>query len=117
MNLQAEETPELPHQFNEAYDSAVSLDEIDFVAPIIAIVEVERSNLSEGLGQCLAEMYATLKAFAQKKVYGMIADGEVWEFLLLEDGILSIDAKNYYIRDVADIVDRVGYIADMFTGA
>jgi len=104
----------LPHQLSGTYDSALSLDEIDFVSPIIAVVEVKRSNLSAGLGQCIAEMYATLHAFQQERVYGIITDGEVWEFFLLEGSILSVDAQNYYIMSVADIVDRIGYIATLF---
>ncbi len=115
VNCQAKETEVLPHPLNGAYDGALSLDEIDFVSPIISVVEVKRSHLSEGLGQCLAEMYATLKVFHQDKVYGIITDGEVWEFLLLEPGVLSVDPHNYYIQDVADIVDRIGYLATMFT--
>ncbi len=115
VNLSPEEQPlKLPHQLNGGYDGALSLDEIDFVSPIISVVEVKRSNLSEGLGQCLAEMYATLHEFHQNKVYGIITDGEVWEFLLLEHAVLSVDTQNYYIRNVADIVDRIGYIATMF---
>lgn len=101
----------LPHPLNGTYDGALSLDEIDFVSPIISVVEVKRSNLSEGLGQCLAEMYATLHAFQQERVYGIITDGEVWEFLLLEGPVLSVDARNYYIMPVAD---RIGYIATSF---
>ena len=112
--LGQEDTDYLPHQLNGAYDSALSLDEIDFVSPIISVVEVKRSNLSEGLGQCLAEMYATLKVFQQDKVYGIITDGEVWEFLLLEHNVLSVDEQNYHIRYIFDIVDRIGYIAEMF---
>ena len=114
VNLQREETPDLPHQLNGAYDGAVSLDEIDFVAPIISVVKVKRSHLSEGLGQCLAEMYATIKAFHQEKVYGIITDGDVWEFLLLAQHVLSVDVQNYHIGDVAAIVDRIGYIAGIF---
>lgn len=114
VNLSPEETPELPHQLNGKYDGALSLDEIDFASPIISVVEVKRSSLSEGLGQCIAEMYAILKAFKQDKVYGIITDGDVWEFLLLENAVLSVDENNYHIRYVADIVDRVGYIAEIF---
>jgi hypothetical protein len=109
-----EETPSLPHQLNGKYDSALSLDEIDFAEPIISIVEVKRSRLSDGLGQCIAEMYATLKEFKQDKVYGIITDGDVWEFLFLENSVLSVDENNYHIRFVADIVDRIGYIAEIF---
>ncbi len=113
--LQQEVPLKLPHQLNGAYDGALSQDEIDFVSPIISVVEVKRTHLSAGLGQCLAEMYATLQAFHQEKVYGIITDGEVWEFLLLQDAVLSVDAQNYYIKSVADIVDRIGYIATRFT--
>ncbi|KOR32542.1 hypothetical protein TI05_06595 [Achromatium sp. WMS3] len=115
VNFQEQPPIILPHQLNGAYDGALSLDEIDLVSPIISIVEVKRSNLAEGLGQCLAEMYATLHIFQQEKVYGIITDGEVWEFLLLQDAVLSVDARNYYIKSVADIVDRIGYIAMLFT--
>lgn len=114
VSLPPEETPDLPHPLNGKYDGALSLDEIDFSAPIISVVEVKRSNLSDGLGQCIAEMYATLKGFKQNKVYGIITDGEVWEFLCLENAILSVDENNYYIKSVADIVDRIGYIASTF---
>ena len=105
---------DVPHQLNGAYDGAVSLDEIDCVSPIIAVVEVKRSSLSDGLGQCLAEMYATLYAFHQEQVYGIITDGEVWEFLRLAHAVLAVDGQNYYIKNVADIVDRIGYIATRF---
>jgi len=114
VSLSPEETADLPHLLNGKYDGALSLDEIDLTSPIISIVKVKRNSLSDGLGQCIAEMYATLKEFKQDKVYGIITDGEVWEFLLLENSVLSVDENNYHIRYVADIVDRVGYIADIF---
>ncbi len=114
VEINQEETPDLPHQLNGKYDCALSLDDIDFISPIISVVEVKKSNLSDGLGQCLAEMYATLKKFKQNKVYGIVTDGEVWEFFLLENAILYVNENNYYISNVSDIVDRVGYIAEGF---
>ena len=114
VSVQEQVPLELPHPLNGVYDGAVSLDEIDCVSPIIAVVEVKRSSLSDGLGQCVAEMYATRYVFHQEQVYGIITDGEVWEFLRLAHSVLSVDAQNYYIKNVADIVDRIGYIATMF---
>jgi hypothetical protein len=114
VEINQEETPELPHSLNGKYDCALSLDDVDFISPIISVVFVTKSNLSDGLGQCLAEMYATLKKFKQNKVYGIITDGEVWEFFLLENAILHVNENNYYISNVSDIVDRVGYIAESF---
>ena len=114
LTISQEETPHLPYQLNGKFDGALTLDEIDFLSPIISIVEVKKSNLSGGLGQCLAEMYATQKKFKQKNIYGIITDGVEWEFLLLENSVLSIHINNYYINTVADIVDRIGYIAKRF---
>ncbi|MEN8217580.1 MAG: hypothetical protein ABFS56_14660 [Pseudomonadota bacterium] len=79
VDISQEETPNLPYQLNGKYDCALSLDDVDFISPIISVVEVKKSNLSDGLGQCLAEMYATSKKFKQNKVYGIITSGEVWE--------------------------------------
>ena len=114
VNLQPEETPALPHQLNGKYDCAINLNPIDFVAPVIAVVEVKPTQIASGLGQCLAEMYATLIKFQQKHVYGIITDGGMWKILLLENAILTIDRKGYYISDVAGIVDRVGYLANNY---
>lgn len=47
-------------------------------------------------------------------MYGVITDGEVWKFLLLENSVLTVDKKGYYISNVRDIIDRVGYIAERF---
>jgi hypothetical protein len=114
LEISQEKTPNLPHQLNGKYDGALTLDIRDFVRPIVSVVEVKKSSLSDGLGQCLAEMYATIKKFEQDRVYGIITDGVEWEFLLLEEAILSIDGDVYSIRTVSDIVDRVGYIAEKF---
>lgn len=119
VELEPKITPDFPHALNGKYDCALSLDEIDLINPIIAVVEVKKSSLSEGLGQCIAEMYATLKKFEQVKVYGLITDGEIWSFLLLEEksregNQLSVNEGHFYINRVADIVDRIGYIAETF---
>jgi len=78
VEISLDEIPKLPHQLNGKYDCALSLDDIDFISPIISVVEV--SNLSDGLGQCLAFISATLRKFKQDQVYGIITDGEVWKF-------------------------------------
>jgi hypothetical protein len=114
VEISSEETPDLPHLLNGQYDCSLNLNKIDFVAPIISVVEVKPTQIASGLGQCLAEMYATLKKFQQNQVYGIITDGEIWKFLLLEKSVLTINQKSYYINNVQDIVDRIGYIAEKF---
>jgi len=114
VEISLEETPDLPHQLNGKYDCGLNLNKIDFVSPILSVVEVKPTQIAYGLGQCLAEMVVTLKKFEQNRVYGVITDGEVWKFLLLENSVLIVDKKGYYISNVRDIIDRIGYIAAKF---
>lgn len=114
VEISQEETPDLPHPLNGKYDCGLNLNKIDFVSPIVSVAEVKPAQIAEGLGQCLAEMFATLIKFNQNKVYGIITDGEVWKFLLLEDSALTVDKKGYYISNVTGIVERIGYIAERF---
>jgi len=114
VDIQPEATPDLPHPLNGKYDCALSLDNLDFIAPIVSVVEVKKSSLSAGLGQCVAEMYATLQQFGQDKVYGIITDGEVWSFLLMQHRTLAAHNSRYHINNVGDIIDRIGYIAEQF---
>jgi hypothetical protein len=114
VNIEPSITPDLPHQLNGKYDCALSLHTYKFVTPIISVVEVKPTQISKGIGQCLAEMYATLKVFEQSKVYGIITDGVEWEFYFLTNSVLTADKKGCYISDVSGILDRIGYIADRF---
>lgn len=114
VDLAPEECTDLPYQLAGKFDCGINLNKIDFVEPIIAVVEVKPTQIASGLGQCLAEMYAVMRKFQQSKVYGIITDGEVWKFLLLENTVLTIDRKGHHISDVAEIVERIGYIAGQF---
>jgi len=96
INLEFDKTPDLPHQLNGKYDCALSLHAYKFIAPIISIVEVKPAQIGKGIGQCLAEMYATLIVFEQSKIYGIITDGVEWEFYLLENSVLTADRKGCY---------------------
>jgi len=52
--------------------------------------------------------------FGPDSVYGIITDGESWKSLLWKHSKLTIDKKGYHIGSVADIIDRIGYIAKKF---
>lgn len=107
--------PDLPHQLNGNCDYALSMDMFDFIYPVIAVIEAKPRELSKGLGQCLSELVATLTLFdQQQEVYGIITDGEVWEFLLLSGDTMTLDHQNYHVSHVSDILDRIGYIVKHF---
>jgi len=85
--------------------------------PIITIVEAKNDNISYGLGQCMAEMYAAAlynqqKQNAIKTVYGIITTGNEWKFLRLQENIVTIDAKDYFISELEKLFGILVYIIE-----
>ncbi|HEY9876742.1 MAG TPA: hypothetical protein V6D12_25180 [Candidatus Obscuribacterales bacterium] len=78
-------------------------------APVITLVETKNENLKSGLAQCIAEMVAAQLFNEQlgnqiKKIYGVITIGTIWQFLELEEKLISIDLSEYYIKDIKKIL-------------
>ncbi|NJL62426.1 MAG: hypothetical protein HC903_12055 [Methylacidiphilales bacterium] len=88
---------------------SLSKEQLFVSAPVITLVETKNENLKSGLGQCIAEMVAA-QLFNQqqgneiKTVYGVITIGTIWQFLQLEDNVVSIDLSEYYIKDIKKIL-------------
>ncbi|MEH2098013.1 hypothetical protein [Nostoc sp.] len=78
-------------------------------APVIIVVEAKKENINAGLGQCAAEMVAA-KMFNEqaateiKIIYGAVTTGSIWQFMKLEEQVLSIDLSEYYLKDVNKIL-------------
>jgi hypothetical protein len=78
-------------------------------APLVTIVEAKNDNVRNGLGQCIASMYA-VELFNQKAgspvgiVYGVVTTGSAWKFLRMKDKAVTLDLKEYYIDDPGKIL-------------
>ncbi|RKZ82029.1 MAG: hypothetical protein DRR19_21320 [Candidatus Parabeggiatoa sp. nov. 1] len=78
-------------------------------APVIAIVESKDDKTTSGLGQCVAEMYAS-SIFNEKDeqqlptIYGAITTGSNWRFLKYKDNTAFIDFDEYPIENASKIV-------------
>lgn len=114
VELLKNDTPELPHQLNGAWGGALTLDSLDFVAPMISVVEVKPSRLSDRFGQCIVELYAARKKFAQDTVYGIITEDEAWECLFLTDKQLLIHNSHCHISNITEILGNIGCIVNNF---
>ncbi|MEZ2247356.1 hypothetical protein [Microcoleus sp.] len=72
-------------------------------------METKNENLKSGLAQCIAEMVAA-QLFNErqgneiKSIYGVITIGTIWQFLKLQDKVISIDLSEYYIKDIKKIL-------------
>jgi len=78
-------------------------------APIITIVEAKNENISGGLGQCIAEMFAAY-LFNEKEglilpnIYGVVTTGNIWKFLKYELNTVYIDVPEYHVTNINKIV-------------
>ena len=91
------------------YLLSLSPERLTVEAPVVAIVEAKRDNISSGIGQCLAEMVAA-QTFNERRgnalpvVYGVVTTGTNWKFLRLSGLVASIDLSEYYINAVDHIL-------------
>ncbi|MBX9580233.1 MAG: hypothetical protein K2X87_07980 [Gemmataceae bacterium] len=72
-------------------------------APVVAVAEGKNGVVTDGLGQCIAEMRAawlfnTAKGEPVQQVYGACTTGTNWKFLRLRDLDLAIDLDEYTIN-------------------
>ncbi len=78
-------------------------------SPIFTMVEAKNDNLDLGMGQCVAQMLGA-KVFNENDgtpldtIFGCVTTGEDWQFLKLQDKLITIDNKHYYISEVEKIL-------------
>lgn len=83
---------------------SASEEQLMISSPIIAIVEAKNENIIGGLGQCIAEMFASSLFNQQEnnlnfsKIYGVVTTGTAWKFLKMEGLTVSIDLDEYAIE-------------------
>lgn len=86
-------------------------------APLVAIVEAKNDNLRNGLGQCIAaayaaELYNQRSSSSVPAVFGVVTTGSAWKFLRLEQSVLTLDLKEYYIDNAGKILGVLKHILD-----
>lgn len=78
-------------------------------APIISVVEAKKNDIESGLGQCAAQMLGAQRYNMRNRtdietIYGCVTTGEVWQLLKLDELLVVIDARRYYINELALIL-------------
>ena len=87
------------------YIISLSSEQYYLSTPILTIVEAKKENIVEGLGQCLATMYAA-RLFNEKEqqivpyIYGAVATGTNWKFLKLDQQCAYIDIDEYTFKEL-----------------
>ena len=86
-----------------------SSEQYFITTPVLIVAEAKKDNIHNGLGQCIAEMFAARLFNEREKnvvapVYGAVTTGSAWKFLKLVDGTVYIDLKEYHISNVGKIL-------------
>ncbi|MGK7888781.1 MAG: hypothetical protein AB4042_05560 [Leptolyngbyaceae cyanobacterium] len=84
-------------------------------SPPVVVIEARKADIAAGIGQCVATMVAA-QQFNQEHqceiacVYGIVTDGILWRFLRLIDTVVTIDAIDYSIPPVDQILGILMWI-------
>jgi hypothetical protein len=78
------------------------LGKVVFDKPYFLLVEAKQDNFENGWAQCLAEMIAAqkLNEKPEQEVFGIVSNGEVWQFGQLKANIFTKNQDSYLINDL-----------------
>ncbi len=80
--------------------------------PIVIVVEAKNNDFSEGWGQCLAELIAVQKLNKAEElpVYGIVTDGELWQFGKLVSDEFTKSKLRITITDLDKIFGTISFL-------
>ncbi|MCI5140801.1 MAG: hypothetical protein D3909_03545 [Candidatus Electrothrix sp. ATG1] len=83
--------------------------------PIVIVVEAKKNDFEQGWGQCLAELVASQKINKndQKAVYGIVTDGNLWQFGRLLADLFTKNEQNYTVDDIERLYGALECLADL----
>jgi hypothetical protein len=87
--------------------SALGKNVLDF--PLVLVAEAKQNDFARGWGQCLAEMVAAqrLNGDADLAVYGIVTDGEIWQFGQLVGTVFTKNRSRASIDRLAEVYGAV----------
>ena len=82
--------------------------------PLLMVVEAKKNNFEEGWGQCLAEMMMAQKINQDPSftVYGIVSDGEVWQFGKLVASDFTEHRTFFTINDLQRLFGAIDFVLD-----
>jgi hypothetical protein len=80
--------------------------------PLLMVVEAKKNDFEEGWGQCLAEMVMAQKINASPSftVYGIVSDGDVWEFGKLLENEFTMNKDLFTLSEIARLFGAVDFV-------
>ncbi|MBW4676375.1 MAG: hypothetical protein KME52_20875 [Desmonostoc geniculatum HA4340-LM1] len=88
------------------------LGKVVFDKPYFILVEAKQDNFETGWAQCLAEMIAAqrLNGEYQILIFGIVSNGDRWQFGKLEAEIFTRNSTYYTIQEIDKLFAAVNFI-------
>jgi len=88
-----------------------------FGFPLVLVVEAKQNDFTKGWGQCLAELVAAQKLNEQPSypVYGIVTDGELWQFGRLHDTQFTREVTRATIDDMEKVFGTISAVIQLVT--
>jgi hypothetical protein len=85
---------------------------IEFLAPVVSVVEAKKEDINGGIPQCIAELIAAQifndqEGVSREVLYGIVTTGTDWKFLEMRGTNVIIDGDIYFLADVEKVVGIV----------
>lgn len=83
--------------------------------PIVIVVEAKKNDFEQGWGQCLAELVASQKINHddQSSVYGIVTDGNLWQFGRLHVDLFTKNENNYTIDNIQALYGALEHLINL----
>lgn len=79
--------------------------------PLLLMTEAKKNDFDEGWAQCLAEMVAAQKLNGNDlTIYGLVTDGQVWQFGKLERNLYTYNEKLFTLDALAELLGALDYV-------
>ena len=90
-------------------------------APFLCIVEAKKDDFEQGFAQCLPEMkacqYNNQQLGQHLEVYGIVTNGNSWEFYRLQLDGKVYGTETYSIGNIAELLGRLHYVFRIYSQA
>jgi len=86
-----------------------------FGPPLMAVIEAKKDNFEWGWAQCSSEMFIIqqMNKNPTLPVYGMVSNGDFWEFAILENNKLIIHNGSYALLHIDELYSVIHYIFEL----
>ena len=80
--------------------------------PYLMVVEAKKDDFDGGWGQCLTALLAaqTINGIEEMILYGMVSNGDVWEFGKLQGKSFVRDPRSLTIADLPELFAALHYV-------